>query len=305
MMSHFMTLTLKRRGLNLKHMRAACLPPLISLSLITVGSIVWTYGMNAVLIPNQFLSGGLVGIALLVHYLTSFADFDFIWIFLALNIPLLILGWQSISRAFMRYSIFGMGVFAWMAHIIKPAPLNIKDPILAALTAGVICGVGAGLILKSKGSGGGLDILSIYLKKRFGLQIGTTLIVFNALILIAGAYFYSLQTALYSLVFMFTTGKVIDAVITGFSRRKAVLIISDKSESISDTLISKKGGGATIFRGEGGFSHRQKNVIFTVISMIELPKIKELILGQDPDAFIVVNDTLEVLGKRQENGFLY
>ncbi len=297
-----MTMSAKR-GVNVKHMLAACLPPFINLSLITVGSILWMFAMNSVLIPSQFLSGGLIGIALFVHYLIS--STDFIWIFVALNIPLLILGWQSISRSFMHYSIFGMGMFACMAHIIKPAPLNIKDPILAALTAGVICGVGAGLILKSRGSGGGLDILSIYLKKRFGFQIGATLIAFNALILTAGACFCSLQTALYSLIFMFTTGKVIDAVTTGFNRRKAVLVISDKAESISDTLLSKKGGGATIFRGEGGFSHRQKKVIFTVISMIELPKIKELILAQDPEAFIVVNDTLEVLGKRQENGFLY
>ena len=300
-MSHLSSLALKR-NMDFKNILATYLPSLISLSLITLGSIIWVYGMNSVLIPNQFLSGGLVGIALLVHYLIPSADF--ILIFLALNIPLLVLGWRRISRSFMLYSIFGIGVFAWVAHIIKPPPMDIKDPILAALTAGLICGVGAGLILRSKGSGGGLDILSIYFKKKFGFQIGTTVTVFNALILMAGVYFYSLQVALYSLIFLFTTGKVINAVITGFNRRKAVLIISDKSESISDTLLCEKMRGATLLKGEGGFSHKQKNVILTVINMIELPKIKEIILDIDPEAFIVVNDTLEVLGKRHENGFL-
>ena len=265
--------------------------------------IIWVYGMNSVLIPNQFLSGGLVGIALLIHYLVPFADF--VWIFLALNIPLLILGWRTISRPFMLYSVFGLGVFALVAHLIKPSPLVIKDPILAALTAGVICGTGAGLILRSKGSGGGLDILSICFKKKFGFQIGTTVAVFNAIVLLAGVYFYSLEVALYSLIFLFTTGKVINAVVTGFNRRKAVLIISDKSELISDTLLREKRRGTTLLKGEGGFSHKQKNIILTVISMIELQKIKEIILDLDPEAFIVVNDTLEVLGKRQEKGFLY
>jgi uncharacterized membrane-anchored protein YitT (DUF2179 family) len=258
--------------------------------------------MNSVLIPNQFLSGGVIGIALLIHYLIS--TVDFIWIFLALNIPLLILGWRTINRSFMFYSIFGMGMFALVTQVYKPSPMVVKDPILAALTAGVICGFGAGLVLRSKGSGGGLDILSIYIKKKFGFQIGTTVAVFNAVVLFSGVYFYSLQIALYSLIFLFTTGKVINAVVTGFNRRKAVLIISDKAEMISDMLLGKKYRGVTLLKGEGGFSHKQKRIILTVISMIELPKIKEMILNLDPEAFIVVNDTLEVLGKRQQNGFL-
>jgi uncharacterized membrane-anchored protein YitT (DUF2179 family) len=267
------------------------------------GSGLWVFGMNSILIPNRFISGGVIGIALLVHYLIPFIGF--IWIFLALNIPLLVLGWRTISRQFMLYSIFGMGAIAWMSHIIKPIRMDIKDPIVAALTAGVICGFGAGLVLRSHGSGGGLDILSIYLKKRFGFQVGTTVTLFNALVLMAGVYFYSLQLALYSLIFLFTTGRVINAVISGFNRRKAVLIVSDKSDLISDTLLREKKRGVTLLKGEGGFSHKEKNIIFTIISMIELPKIKEIILNLDPDAFIVVNDTFEVLGRRQENGFLY
>ena len=301
-MSHLNFLALKR-GIDVKHLLTAYLPSFISLSLITLGSIIWVYGMNSVLIPNQLLSGGVIGIALIAHYMIPSADF--IWIFLALNIPLFILGWRTISRPFMLYSVFGLGMFAWVSRIIKPTPMAIKDPILAALTAGVICGIGSGLVLRSMGSGGGLDILSIYFKKKFGFPIGTTVAAFNALILLAGVYFYSLQVALYSLIFLFTTGKVIDAVVSGFNRRKAVLIISDKSELISDILLRERRRGTTLLKGEGGFSHKQKNIILTVISMIELSKIKEIILDLDPEAFIVVNDTLEVLGKRQENGFLY
>ena len=301
-MFHISSLALKR-GVDIKHLVNVYMPSVITLSLITLGSVIWVYGMNSVLIPNQFLSGGVVGIALLAHYLIPAADF--ILIFLVLNVPLFILGWRTISRSFMLYSIFGLGMFAWITHIIKPPPMDIKDPILAALTAGVICGIGGGLILRSRGSGGGLDILSIYLKKKFGFQIGTTVAVFNALILLAGVYFYSLQVALYSLIFLFTAGKVINAVITGFNRRKAVLIISDKSELISDTLLREKRRGVTFLKGEGGFSHNQKNIILTVINMIELQKIKEIILSLDPEAFIVVNDTLEVLGKRQQHGSFY
>ena len=103
-MSHLSSLALKR-SMDYKYIMATFLPSLTRLTLITVGCIIWVYGMNSVLVPNQFLSGGVIGIALLVHYLTSFVDF--VWIFLALNIPLLILGWRTISRTFMLYSIFG------------------------------------------------------------------------------------------------------------------------------------------------------------------------------------------------------
>jgi uncharacterized membrane-anchored protein YitT (DUF2179 family) len=203
---------------------------------------------------------------------------------------------------FMAYSLYGMCFFTLVVDMIKLPALKVDDPILAALSAGVICGVGGGLVLRSQGSGGGLDILSVYLRKKYGFQIGLTIILFNALILVSGIYFYSIQMALYTFIFLFTSGKIVDAVLSGFNRRKSLMIISLRSDAIAEALLSKRNRGITFLNGEGGFTHQEKKVIYTITNFLELPKIKEVVLSLDPDAFMVVHDTSEVFGKRFKMG---
>ena len=288
------------KHINWRRLFSRSIPLASNLALISAGTILWVIGMNSILVPNKFLSGGIAGIAILLHYL--FPSLSIAWSFLALNIPLMILGWRNISRKFMMYSVYGMCFFTLVADLIKLPALNVDDPILAALSAGVICGVGGGLVLRSQGSGGGLDVLAVYLKKKFGFQIGFTIFLFNALILSSGIFFYSVQMALYTCIFLFTTGKIVDAVLSGFNRRKSLMIISEKSEAIAEALLCDKNRGITFLRGEGGFTHQEKKVIYTITNFLELPKIKAAVLNLDPDAFMVVHDTSEVFGKRYKMG---
>jgi len=274
-----------------------------NVSLIGGGSIIYVFGLNGVLVPQGFLNGGLVGIVMLVHYL--FPVMGIGMLYFLLNIPLVVLGWKHISRTFMLYSIVGIFIFSLVTAVVYPPVFTIDDPILAALLAGVFCGVGGGLILRSMGSAGGLDILSVYLNKKFGFRIGTIFFGVNTLVLMAGAFFYNLNLTLYSIVFLFTHGKVMDAIITGFNRRKSLLVISDKARHIADAMLERKGRGVTFLNGEGAFTGKEKKIIFSITSIVELPKTKEMILSLDPDAFIVVNDTLEVLGKRHGKGCVY
>jgi uncharacterized membrane-anchored protein YitT (DUF2179 family) len=275
----------------------------VNMGLIAMGSIIYSVGMNSILVPQGFLNGGIVGIALLVHYLVPSLGVGVVYFLL--NIPLAVLGWLHISRRFMMYSIFGICFFSFTAVVVNLRSFHINDPILAALMAGVICGSGGGIILRSLGSAGGLDIMSVFLNKKFGLRIGSIFFASNALVLLAGAYFCDLERALYSIIFLFTSGKVMDAIITGFNRRKSLLVISDHAEAIAGNILQSKGRGVTFLNGEGAFTKREKKVIFTITSLTELPKMKELILSADPEAFIVVNDTLEVLGKRHGKGRVY
>ena len=276
---------------------------LYNLSLITVGCIIYTIGLNGIVVPQELLNGGIVGIALLIHYLVPTAGVAVIYFLL--NIPLVILGWFHISRQFMLYSIFGICVFSLTAALIYPRMPVIDDPILAALLAGVLCGAGSGIILRSLGSAGGLDILGVFLNKKLGLRLGSIFFGANAIVLILGAFLHDLQLTLYSVIFLFTCGKVIDAVITGFNMRKSLLVISDHAEAIAHRILGSKGRGVTFLNGEGAFSKQKKKVIFTITSLTELPKMKDIILSLDPEAFIVVNDTLEVLGKRHGQGKVY
>lgn len=274
-----------------------------NLGLIAAGSIIYTIGINGVLIPKGFLSGGVLGLAVLIHYLVPFAAVGVLY--LVLNVPLIFLGWIHVSRRFVLYSLFGSLFFSATLSIIHPPVPDISDPILAAILAGVICGTGAGIILRSIGSAGGMDILGIYLHKRFGFRIGSILFASNALVLFAGAYLYDVELTLYSVIFLFTGGRVTDAILTGFNRRKSLLIISENSEAIGQKILNQMGRGMTYLRGEGAFTRKEKNVIFTITTLTELPKMKELILNEDPEAFIVVNDTLEVLGKRHGRKKVY
>ncbi len=268
----------------------------INMALILGGSLIYVVGMNSVLIPAKLLSGGVTGIAVLLHYLSPRLDFGLLYFLL--NIPLIALGWFYVSRRFMIYTIIGIFSFSAMASFVQtPAP-KITDPILSALLAGVICGVGAGIILRSIGSAGGLDIMAVVLNKKYGLRPGMVVSATNIFILAAGLYFHDFELSLYSIIYVYTCGNVVDQVLTGFNRRKSMMIVSDYSEEIAAMILKKVNRGVTFFQGKGAYSGQEKQIIFTIISMVELAKMKEIAFSIDPDAFIVVNDTLEVLGKR-------
>lgn len=268
----------------------------LNVGLISLGCLIYTLGMNSVLLPHQWLTGGITGFALILHYWVPSLDLGLMY--LLMNIPLLILGWFHISRRFMWYTTFGMVLFSVMASRIRPPVAEIHDPMLAVVFAGVICGIGGGLILRSLGSAGGFDVLGVYLHKRFGLRPGGVIFLANSLPLMVGAYLFGLEKTLYSLACLFISSRVIDAVLTGFNQRKSIMIVSDNSQAIAQQILRGIRRGATVLKGEGAYTGRDREVIFTITTLTELPKLKELIFTIDPNAFVVINDTLEVLGKR-------
>jgi uncharacterized membrane-anchored protein YitT (DUF2179 family) len=267
-----------------------------NLLLITIGSLVFAVGLNAIVVPQELLSGGVVGVALILHYL-----FPFIPIgpaYFVLNIPLLLLGWFTVSRSFMAYSMAGMAVFSLACTVLTPPPFQVHDPILAALLGGVVTGAGSGLILRSLGSAGGLDILAVYINKRFGMRLGSVYFAANSLVLVAGVYFHRLDKVLYSVIFLYVSGRVVNAILAGFNRRKMVYVISDRSEEIAERIMKRVNRGVTFLHGRGAYSGREREIILTITTMTELPMLKDLVFDIDRDAFMVVNDTLEVIGYR-------
>jgi len=276
---------------------------LYNLFLITAGIIVFVIGMNSILIPNKLLGAGVSGVAIIIHYLFPSADVGITYFLL--NIPLMFIGWFSISKRFMLYTIFGMAFFSLAAVIINTPPVPLKDPILVAVFAGVVCGAGAGIVLRSLGSAGGVDILATYANKQFGLRPGLTSLFVNAVVIMIGAYFFGLQIALYSLIYVFTSSKALDAVLTGFNQRLSTMVISDKYKEIAEEIFKKVNRGATFLQAQGAYSGDPKEVIFTITTLTELPKLKNVIFNIDPEAFVVVNSTLEVIGKRHGTRKVY
>ena len=271
--------------------------------LIAAGSAIFCVSLNSILIPQHFVTGGIAGVALIIHYLAPVLDTGLLYFIL--NIPLMALGWWFISRRFMLYTAFGTAVFSLLAWAMKLPPVHIKNQILAAVLAGIISGIGSGITLRSLGSAGGLDILAVYLYKKWGLRMGSVFFAVNALVLVGVAAIFEMDAALYSLIYLYTTGKVMDPVLTGFNQRKSVFIVSDRQAEITDQILHHLHRGVTYLKGEGAYTGTPKNVIFTIITMTELPRLKEAVFDIDPHAFMVVNDTLEVIGRRHGNRVVY
>ncbi|MCF8142458.1 MAG: YitT family protein [Deltaproteobacteria bacterium] len=269
-----------------------------NLFLMATGSVICCVAVNGILIPQKFFGAGFTGLSILIYYL--FDSIPLSLLYLALNVPLFALGWVYVGRRFFLYSIAGMFFFTaalqWTQVVIP-----IQDKILSSILAGIFMGVGSGTILRSLGSAGGLDILSVILLKRFSIRLGTTILTFNSAILMVGAFLISLEGALYTLIYVYVNSFIVNFVVTGLSQRRTVLIISREWEKISREIMERIQRGVTHVNGRGGFTGEEIQLLYTVVSFREVPRLKQIARGIDPNVFLVVSDTLEVVGTRIGN----
>ncbi|MEW6488738.1 MAG: YitT family protein [Thermodesulfobacteriota bacterium] len=269
-----------------------------NLFLMAAGSALCAVAINGILIPQRFLSGGFTGLALVIYYLWPLLPVSVLYALL--NIPLFALGWFHVGRRFFLYSLAGMAFFSGTLQVVH-VPVPVQDPLLAALLAGIVTGAGSGIILRSLGSAGGTDILSIMLFRRFSIRLGTTVLAFNSVVLATAAVLFDLERALYTLIYIFVTARVVDVVVTGLSQRKAVTIISRQWQAIRRFVLDDIRRGVTVLQAQGGYSGGEEKVLFTVITFRELSRLKREIRRLDPQAFVVVSETLEVMGHRIGN----
>ncbi len=270
------------------------------LALISAGSIIFVLGLNTILVQHRLIAGGLAGAAILMNHLQPRLEIG--WWYMLLNLPLVWLGWRRVGRRFMLLTIFGMVFFSLAAVGIKPPALAIEDPLLALLAAGVVCGLGAGLVLRSHGSAGGLDILSVYFKNYFGFSVGAVGFALNTLLLAVGGWLYSLEAALYSALFLFVCSRVVDAVMAGVNPPRVMLVISDRADAVGQALLRQNNCQITFLMGEGGYRRGEKKVIYSVAPLMAIPRLKACVLKEDPEAFVVVNAACEVTERKTFSG---
>ena len=265
-----------------------------NLIMIVLGSVLCAVAIKGILIPNHFLAGGFTGLALLLHYL--FPALPVGLAYFLLNVPNFVLGWVHVGQRFFFYSLAGMVIFS--ATMMLPFPkLAIDDLILCALTAGLITGAGSGIILRSLGSAGGMDILAVIIYKKLSIRIGTSSLGFNFILLAAAATRFPLDIILYTLIHIYVTSYMVNLVVTGFNQRKAVMIISKKWRAISDDIMERMHRGVTVVQGQGGYTGQAIRILYAVITFAELSRFKNRVRQIDPEAFMVVTETLEVMGK--------
>lgn len=263
---------------------------------VAVGCLISSIAINAFLVPHHLLSGGISGIALIIYYLFKVPVGVQI---LLMNIPLLFAAYRLISKDYAIISIYGTLLFSCLVDATRfLVELNvIDDPIISAITGGIVAGLGAGFIFKLDGSAGGLDIIAGIIKKYYSFNVGFISFSINCAIMLCAAAFFGLKLAVLTLIAMFVTANITDKVVEGFNRKKTIFIVSYRADAIAEVIIKEVGRGVTILYGEGAFSHQEKRVIFVVVNLMQIAKIKLLTHSVDPEAFMIVQDAAEVLGR--------
>lgn len=261
--------------------------------MIVLGSIIYTVGLDVFLVPNNIIDGGVVGISLMASSITGLSFSFFV---VVVNLPFLYLGYKLIGKRFTIATLFVVvciSVISLFMHNI--APLTI-DPFLASIFGGIILGIGVGLIIRNGGSLDGTEIVAIIMDKKSTFSVGEIVMAFNLFILGAAGFVYSWNSAMYSLIAYFIAYKMIDITITGLEESKGVMIITDEPDAIREVLMYRLGRGVTVLFGEGGYSKQPKKVLYSVVTRLEITKLKDIVYEKDENAFITITDVHDVFG---------
>ena len=268
---------------------------LIKFITITIGAVIMAYGLEAILLPNNIIDGGVTGISMLLSHITSFNLSIFLVI---LNLPFFFLGYKQIGKTFalgMLYGIVVLSVATTLMHSVDPF---VTDHLLATVFGGIILGIGVGLVIRSGGVLDGTETLAILLEKKLPLSLGQIVMIFNVIIFTVAAFVFGVENALYSMMTYYIASKVIDLVIGGFDEMRSVHIISNNSEELASAISNRLGRGVTMLNGSGYYTGDEKNVIFCAISRLEESKMKEIIKHYDPNAFVIFTEVSDVKGGR-------
>lgn len=264
-----------------------------NLLLMAVGSAILSFGVKAIALPSGLVSGGASGLSLLTFYTTD-ALTPGIWL-LIVNVPMFAIGYFGVSKRFFLYSCFGAACNSLFIDLINySAPIN--DPWLAVLAGGTVLGAGTGIALRSLGSTGGLDMVSVFLNYKYAIPIGKVSFGFNLALLSSSMFILSVDRALYSLAMVFTAAMVTEYFLKLFNRRKMVLIISKKSHEIAAKILKDLQRGATYLSGRGAFTQEPCDVLLTVVNDIELRRVERIVYTIDSKAFVIVENTFSVFG---------
>lgn len=263
---------------------------------IAIGCLASGASINLFLVPHHLLSGGVSGIAIIFYFLFNLPIG--IQVFL-MNVPLFYASYKFIGKNYTITSIYGTILFSIAVDATRflSAYNPIDDPILASLTGGILGGIGSGLIFRVNGSAGGLDIVAAIVKKYYSFNFGMVGFAANCAIMLVAALLFGLKLAVLTLLAMFVSANLTDKVVEGFNNKKTIFIVSYKSDEIAKLILSEVGRGATILHGEGAFTRQDKRVIFVVVSLTQIAKIKLLVQEADPNAFMIVQDATEVMGR--------
>lgn len=261
---------------------------------LAFGAFIAAFALECFLVPNNIIDGGVVGVSMILSYITKY---NLGLLILILNIPFLCLAFTKMGKYFVFQTLYAVTMLAIGINIFQSYHIT-EDLLLATVFGGIILGTGVGIVLKNEGSLDGTEIMSLVLSKKFGLSVGEIIMAFNVIIYFCAGLVLGWNKAMYSVLTYFIAYRVIDIVLEGLNSSKSVRIISDKAYEIGQELIDKFEISVTYLKGVGGYSKQEKTLIYCVVSRLELTKVKEVVKELDTKAFMSIVDVHETYGSR-------
>ncbi len=273
----------------------------VSLALVIVGNFIYAMTVKLFVLPANLMSCGTTGIALVVNHLTQIPISGFIFVF---NVAMLSLGWWILGRQFAMTTILSSLFYPIALEVLNQilGDVQVTDNLfLNVLFAGMGLGLSLGIVLRCGASTGGMDIPPLILKKLFRIPVSVTLWAFDFCILLCQMSFHTLEDLMYGTLLLITISVTLNKVMLAGTSKTEVKIVSSKAMEIRDAILSKVDRGVTLLHGEGGYRRMETEVILSVVSNHELPKIEQQARSIDPDCFMIISRVTEVWGR----GFSY
>lgn len=260
-----------------------------------IGAIITAIGLEVFLIPNNIIDGGVVGIAIMLSAITGYPFGAFL---ILINIPFLFLGYKYIGKHFAIATIFSVICLSFWSSVFLPVLPVTNDFFLVAVFGGIITGTGVGIIIRNGGSLDGTEIVAILTDRKTVFSVGEIVMFINLFILSSASLVFGWDKAMYSLVAYFVISKMIDIVIKGLEETYAVMVITSQHEEILEKLMSEMDKGVTLLHGEGGYTKERREILYCVVTRLEIDKLKNLVLDVDDNAFITINPITDIVGGR-------
>jgi uncharacterized membrane-anchored protein YitT (DUF2179 family) len=272
---------------------------------IIIGTTIIAAGINFFYASTKLVTGGISGLAIVVEYVSENAWGWGIPLWLTnivVNIPLFAISIKQRGKAFGGKSLFAstcLSLALWYTSFLPtPLPADQTDLLLSSIFGALFVGTGIGLVLRASATTGGTDMLASIIKFKYkSAQISKLMLIIDSTIILIGCYIFGVQKAMYALICVYVTSKVIDTILEGMNFSKAAFIISDKSEIIAEKIMKELPRGVTGIYGRGMYTKKQKELLFVVVAKKEIIKLQQIVKNIDPKVFITVTDVREVMGQ--------
>ena len=271
--------------------------------MVLAGNFITAFGFQGFVAANGFFSGGAYGLAGILNHYLPFISFSLA--ILIFNLPMLVVGWCNLHKKFVLLTACSIFLQVIILSLFEGVVIYNNDSLLAAIFGGVMIGCGDGLVLRGGSGSSGIHLVSMTLKKKLGLSVSTISTCINLLIVFCSTMIFGLEKGLYTLILIFVAGRVMDMVIDGLSRKRTAFIVTSHGEEIGDKLMDFLNRGVTMMPGTGLYSGHKTDVLFCVVNVVEVARLKNIVRDVDPHAFVTIYETAEVAGHFSKNSWLF